>query len=177
MTRHLVHFLDVAMSRVGRPAGDPQVLLATLPGEQHSLGLLMAEVLLMQAGTATSNLGTDVPLEQIVAAAERSGVSTVALSFSACYARGLDSGRSHGACGSPSTGRGPVDWRRECAAVAAPATVGDEVPRLALVSAGLNGGSVGRGCHSKWRRRQKAPGSATFSVGNGIAEDCSIRAV
>jgi DNA-binding transcriptional MerR regulator/methylmalonyl-CoA mutase cobalamin-binding subunit len=88
LTRHLVHFLDVAMSRVGRPPGDPQVLLATLPGERHSLGLLMAEALLIHAGRATLNLGTDVPLDQIVAAAERSEVKTVALSFSACYARG-----------------------------------------------------------------------------------------
>ncbi len=88
LTRHLVHFLDVAMSRVGRSPGDPEVLLATLPGEQHALGLLMAEALLMHAGRATLNLGTDVPLDQIVAAVERSGVSTVALSFSPCSARG-----------------------------------------------------------------------------------------
>jgi len=88
LTRHLVHFLDVAMSRVGRPSGDPEVLLATLPGERHALGLLMAEALLLHAGRATLNLGTDVPLDQIVAATERSAVSTVALSFSACYARG-----------------------------------------------------------------------------------------
>lgn len=87
LTRHLVHFLDVAMSRVGRPPGDPQVLLATLPGEQHALGLLMVEALLIHAGRATLNLGTDVPLDQIIAAAERSKVSTVALSFSACYPR------------------------------------------------------------------------------------------
>jgi methanogenic corrinoid protein MtbC1 len=87
LTRQLVHFLDVAMSRVGRPPGDPEVLLATLPGEQHALGLLMAEALLMHAGRATLNLGTDVPLDQVAAAVERSGVSAVALSFSACYAR------------------------------------------------------------------------------------------
>jgi len=88
LTRHLMHFLDVAMSRVGRPTGDPEVLLATLPGERHAQGLLMAEALLLHACRATLNLGTDVPLDQIVAAAERSAVSTVALSFSACYARG-----------------------------------------------------------------------------------------
>ena len=33
-------------------------------------------------------LGTDVPMDQIVAAVERTGVGTVALSFSACYPRG-----------------------------------------------------------------------------------------
>jgi methanogenic corrinoid protein MtbC1 len=87
LTRHLLRFLDVAMSRVGSPPGDPEVLLATLPGEQHALGLLMAEALLIHAGRATLNLGTDVPLDQIIAAVERSGVSAVALSFSACYAR------------------------------------------------------------------------------------------
>jgi methanogenic corrinoid protein MtbC1 len=47
----------------------------------------MAEALLIHAGRATLNLGTDVPLDQITAAAELSGVSAVALSFSACYAR------------------------------------------------------------------------------------------
>ena len=88
LTRHLVQFLDVTMSRIGRPPGAPQILLATLPGEQHALGLLMAEALLWQAGTATLNLGTDVPMDQIVSAAKRTGVTTVALSFSACYPRG-----------------------------------------------------------------------------------------
>ena len=88
LTRHLVQFLDVAMSRVGRPPGDPEVLLATLPGEQHALGLLMAEALLWHSGTATLNLGTDIPVDQIIAAVQRTGVSTVALSFSACYPRG-----------------------------------------------------------------------------------------
>jgi methanogenic corrinoid protein MtbC1 len=47
----------------------------------------MVEALLLHAGRATLNLGTDVPLDQVVAAVERSGVATVALSFSACYAR------------------------------------------------------------------------------------------
>ena len=88
LTRHMVHFLDVAMGRVGRPPGDPEVLLATLPGEQHALGLLMAEALLLHAGRATLNLGTDVPLDQIVSAVEQSRVTTVGLSFSSCYARG-----------------------------------------------------------------------------------------
>lgn len=93
LTGHLVRFLDVAMSRVGRLPGDPEVLLATLSGEQHALGLVMAEALLIHAGRATLNLGTDVPLDQIIAAVERSGVSVVALSFSACYAR--NSVRAH----------------------------------------------------------------------------------
>ena len=55
-TRHLVHFLEVAMSRVGRPPGAPEVLLATLPGERHALGLLMAEALFLHAGRAALSL-------------------------------------------------------------------------------------------------------------------------
>jgi len=56
LTRHLVQFLDVAMSRVGRPPGAPEVLLATLPGERHALGLLMAEALFLHAGRAALSL-------------------------------------------------------------------------------------------------------------------------
>lgn len=88
ITRHLVRFLDVATSPLGRPPGNPRVLLATLPGERHSLGLLMVEALLWHFGKATLNLGTDIPMEQIVAAVHRSGVEIVALSFSTCYPRG-----------------------------------------------------------------------------------------
>lgn len=87
-TRQVARFLDVAMSRLGCPPGKPKFLLATLPGERHFLGLLLVEALLRQAGSATLNLGADVPLDQIVAAAQRTGVTTVVLSFSACYPRG-----------------------------------------------------------------------------------------
>jgi methanogenic corrinoid protein MtbC1 len=88
ITRHLVRFLDVATSRLGRPPGNPEVLLATFPGERHSLGLLMVEALLWRSGKATLNLGADVPMDQVVEAVCRSPVKTVALSFSACYPRG-----------------------------------------------------------------------------------------
>lgn len=88
LTRQLVRFLDLAMSRLGHPPGHPQVLLATLPGEHHALGLLMVEALLRGSATSTLNLGTDIPLDQIVAAVHRAGVSTVGLSFSSCYPRG-----------------------------------------------------------------------------------------
>lgn len=88
ITRHLVRFLDVATSRLGRPPGSPRVLLATLPGERHTLGLLMVEALLWHSGHATLSLGTDIPMEQILAAVRRTKVQTVALSFSACYPRG-----------------------------------------------------------------------------------------
>jgi len=65
ITRHLVCFLDVATSRLGRPPGNPEVLLATFPGEQHRPGLLMVEALLWRSGKATLNLGTHVPMNQM----------------------------------------------------------------------------------------------------------------
>lgn len=64
------------------------MLLTTLPGERHALGLLMVEALLWCSATPTLNLGTDVPMDQISSAVNRSGVSTVALSFSSSYPRG-----------------------------------------------------------------------------------------
>lgn len=85
LTRQVTGFLDVAMSRLGRPAGAPQVLLATLPGEPHALGLQMAEALLWSRGTPTLNLGTEVPMDQLAEAAMRSGATTLALSFSGAY--------------------------------------------------------------------------------------------
>lgn len=88
LTGQMSRFLEAAMGRLGRPPGNPRVLLATLPGERHALGLLMAEAILWHSRTPTLNLGADVPVDQIVAAVERSGVSALALSFSACYPRG-----------------------------------------------------------------------------------------
>lgn len=88
ITRQLVRFLDVAMSRLGPSLDDPHVLLGSLPGEHHALGLLMVEALLRHSGVATLNLGPNIPMDQIVAAVERTRVSAVALSFSASYPRG-----------------------------------------------------------------------------------------
>lgn len=64
----------------GRP---PRVLLATLPGELHGLGLLMAQALLAAEGCATVSLGTQVPVPDIVQAAASQRADIVALSLSA----------------------------------------------------------------------------------------------
>lgn len=63
----------------GRP---PRVLLATLPGEQHALGLLMAQALLATEGCATVSLGTQVPVPDIAQAARSQQADVVALSLS-----------------------------------------------------------------------------------------------
>ena len=63
----------------------PKVLLTTLPGEEHSLGLLMAEAMLVPEGARCVSLGIQTPLSDILLAARSGEVDVVALSFSASY--------------------------------------------------------------------------------------------
>lgn len=67
---------------VPRPGTGPRVLLTTLPGESHVLGLLMAEALLSLEGAVCLSLGAQTPLAQLAAAAAAHSVDVVALSFS-----------------------------------------------------------------------------------------------
>jgi DNA-binding transcriptional MerR regulator/methylmalonyl-CoA mutase cobalamin-binding subunit len=68
------------------PAGGrPRILLTTLPGEQHLLGLLMAEALFTLEGAECIPLGTQTPLLEIGRAAGAHQADVVALSFSAAF--------------------------------------------------------------------------------------------
>ncbi|MDR7269758.1 DNA-binding transcriptional MerR regulator/methylmalonyl-CoA mutase cobalamin-binding subunit [Pelomonas saccharophila] len=64
------------------PGRSPKVLLTTLPGESHALGLLMAEALLSLEGALCLSLGAQTPLAQLPAAAQACQADVVALSFS-----------------------------------------------------------------------------------------------
>lgn len=80
-----------------RPA--PKVLLTTLPYEQHGLGLLMVQAMLLLEGCQCLSLGTQTPITDIVRAAQVHQVDAVALSFSslpgaAAVQAGLQSLRS-----------------------------------------------------------------------------------
>jgi len=88
-TRVVTRLLDTLLTR-HEPATleEPAILLATLPGEPHGLGLLMVDVLLHESGLATVNLGTEVPLEQVVQAVTQVNAGTVGLSFSSSYPYG-----------------------------------------------------------------------------------------
>jgi len=66
-----------------RPPQPPRVLLTTVPGEPHGLGLLMAECEMALAGCDTLALGVQTPLTEIVAAAHACNADVVALGFSA----------------------------------------------------------------------------------------------
>ncbi|MBT9463799.1 MerR family transcriptional regulator [Hydrogenophaga sp.] len=71
---------QLAQARAPLP---PRILLTTLPGEAHGLGLLMAECFMVQEGCHTIPLGVQTPLPDIVTAVSRSGADIVALGFTA----------------------------------------------------------------------------------------------
>ena len=63
-------------------ADQPRVLLSTLPGEEHGLGLLMAEAMLNLEGCPCLSLGVQTPVQQLVRAAAAHRADVVGLSFS-----------------------------------------------------------------------------------------------
>jgi MerR family transcriptional regulator, light-induced transcriptional regulator len=84
-TEHLQVALRIAINTFPRSTGGPRVLLTTFPGEQHGLGLLMVEALLVPEGAQCVSLGTQTPVDDINSAALAHKVHVVALSFSAAF--------------------------------------------------------------------------------------------
>lgn len=78
--------LRLALAGIPAPplSGRPRVLLSTFPGEQHVLGLLMAEAVMALEGCRCVSLGVQTPLWDIVRAAAAYESDIVALSFTAC---------------------------------------------------------------------------------------------
>lgn len=72
-----------AIAAIPEPSSmhSPRVLLTTFPGEQHGLGLLMAEAILTLEGCRCISLGVQTPLWDIVLASVAYRVDLVALSF------------------------------------------------------------------------------------------------
>ena len=71
-----------ARLRLEETAAGPLVVLATLPGESHGLGLQMAALVLSGRGLRVLCLGTEVPIAEVAVLAERSGASAVGVSVS-----------------------------------------------------------------------------------------------
>jgi len=74
--------LRTAINAFPRQSGIPRVLLTTFPSEQHGLGLLMVEALLVPEGVQCVSLGTQTPLEDIRRATIAHKAHILALSFS-----------------------------------------------------------------------------------------------
>ena len=82
IARALAHVTDAL------PVGEhgPVCLLACAEGDDHTLGLSLAELCLREAGWATLWAGRRTPVADLVAAVERGGIGMVALSASAVSA-------------------------------------------------------------------------------------------
>lgn len=63
-------------------ARGPLVVFTTLPGEAHGLGLLMAALVVADAGCRVLFLGTEVPVAQVASLTEDIGAAAVAVSVS-----------------------------------------------------------------------------------------------
>ena len=84
-TEQLQVSLRTAINAFPRQTGMPRVLLTTFPGEQHGVGLLMVEALLVPEGVQCISLGTQTPLEDIRRAVAAHKVHILAVSFSGAY--------------------------------------------------------------------------------------------
>lgn len=67
------------------PQGRPRILLTTLPGEAHGLGVMLAAALMSLEGAYCLNLGTETPPSAIGDAVLARRIDLVALSFSVRY--------------------------------------------------------------------------------------------
>ena len=71
-----------ALASISSPGAPPTVMLTTVPGEPHGLGLLMTESLLSLQGCRCLSLGVQTPLWDAVLAARAHRADVLALSFS-----------------------------------------------------------------------------------------------
>jgi methanogenic corrinoid protein MtbC1 len=82
----LTGILEDVLRRVrdehAEPRRGPTLVLATLPGERHALGLQMVALMAALAGVRTLHLGPDVPVGEIVRAAVEARARAVAISVS-----------------------------------------------------------------------------------------------
>lgn len=81
-TEQIQHLLRQAISSLSQGGQGPRILLTTLPGEQHKLGLLMAEACLSVEGAHCISLGVETPAWDIVQAARAHRADIVGLSCS-----------------------------------------------------------------------------------------------
>ena len=84
-SQHLEKLFRTTLANMAPLTGHPRVLLTTLSGEEHTLGLLMVEALLVVEDVYPVLLGPQTPIDEIVRAANAKQVDAVCLSFSSAY--------------------------------------------------------------------------------------------
>jgi len=82
-TEQVQHLLRHAIGSFPQASQRPRVLLTTLPGEEHQLGLLMAHACMVVVGAQCISLGVQTPAREIAQAAKAHDVNIVGISFSA----------------------------------------------------------------------------------------------
>jgi methanogenic corrinoid protein MtbC1 len=85
LSEQLIRFLNSEIAKAQKYAAKPRVLLATLPGEEHTLGLMMVAAMLSSHGIIAINLGSEVPMDQIVTATEQFRADITGITFSGAY--------------------------------------------------------------------------------------------
>jgi methanogenic corrinoid protein MtbC1 len=81
-TELIKNLVRQSFADIHHAAGRPRVMLTTVPGEMHSLGLLMVEALLRLGGAEAISFGIEMPFRDIREAAQRHQVDVIGLSFS-----------------------------------------------------------------------------------------------
>ncbi len=84
-TEQIQSLLRNAIATAQAHSKAPRVLLTSFPTEQHGLGLLMVESMLVCDGATCIPLGTEMPVQEIVRAATAHRADVVALSFSSAF--------------------------------------------------------------------------------------------
>jgi methanogenic corrinoid protein MtbC1 len=84
-TEMLTRLVRQSLAEIPGGAGQPRVMLTTLPGEQHSLGLLMVEALLRLGGAEVIPFGIEMPFRDIIDAALIHKADVIGLSFSSHF--------------------------------------------------------------------------------------------
>ena len=78
-------YLQVEIMKLKPKNGLPIVLFALPPGENHFIGLLMAEAVMAEQGARTISIGSDIPLDNLALAATACKADVVSLSFSFAF--------------------------------------------------------------------------------------------
>jgi methylmalonyl-CoA mutase cobalamin-binding subunit len=82
-TEQVLSLLQHALGAIPPSSLAPRVLLTTLPGEEHQLGMLMAHAFFAIEGAQCVSLGTQTPPSDILKAADAHRVDIVGLSCTA----------------------------------------------------------------------------------------------
>jgi len=85
LTQSLIRLMSVEIDKLQITAKKPLVMLTTLPGEQHAMGLYMMAGMLSHHGLSAIQAGVEMPMDQINDAATALQVDIVGLTFSSAY--------------------------------------------------------------------------------------------